>query len=71
MIKKLAVSESEPLALFVYAIKSEQTKEKYKRRLYLFFEFLGIEGNLEEKSKLFTAKAREDLNWLYQRLGRR
>ena len=51
--------------MFVYAIKSEQTKEKYKRRLYLFFEFLGLEGNLEEKSKLFAAKAREDLNWAF------
>ena len=40
--------ESEPLELFLYAIKSDATKDRYKRRLGNFFDFLELDGDLAE-----------------------
>lgn len=54
--------------MFLYAIKSEETKEKYMRRLCLFFEFIGLEGTLEEKARQFAVKGREDANWAFASL---
>ena len=53
----MSVSESEPLESFLYAIKSEATKSKYKNRLKNFFDYLEIPGDLEAKSKSFIVKA--------------
>jgi len=53
----MSVSELEPLETFLYAIKSDATKSKYKSRLKNFFDYLEISGDLEGQSKLFIAKA--------------
>ncbi len=42
--------------MFLYAIKSEQTKVKYKRRLEMFFDFIGLNGTLVEKAKQIYSK---------------
>ena len=41
-------------SLYLYALKSPVTREKYQKRLERFFDFLGLEGStVEEKSKVF------------------
>ena len=58
----MSVSESEPLETFLYAIRSDATKSKYKSRLKNFFDYLEISGDLEGQSKLFIAKAKKKEN---------
>jgi len=58
----MSVSESEPLETFLYAIKSDATKSKYKSRLKNFFDYLEIPGDLEAKSKLFIGKSNKKGN---------
>lgn len=51
--------------MFLYAIRNEETRRKYQRKLFMFFDFIGLEGTLEEKSKLFVAKTKENSNWAF------
>jgi len=58
----MSVSELEPLETFLYAIRSDATKSKYKSRLKNFFDYLEISGDLEAQSKLFMAQAKKKGN---------
>ena len=45
--------------LYLFALKSPQTRLKYQGRMLKFFEFIGIEGNtIQEKSLNFITKAK-------------
>lgn len=46
-------------------MKSPATREKYVPRLARFFEFLGIEGNLEEQCRDFAQRGRTDSKWAF------
>jgi hypothetical protein len=52
----------DPWTLYLYAMKSPATKEKYLMRLGKFLNFLNIqEGDiLEDKSRIFAKKGRDD-----------
>ncbi len=54
-------------SLYVYAMKSPVTREKYQKRLEKFFDSLGLEGKtIEEKSKKFVHLTREKGNgWAF------
>lgn len=43
-------TESEPMGLFLYGIKSPMTKDRYLRRLGHFFDFLALSGTMDEKA---------------------
>ena len=44
--------ERDPWSLYLYAMKSPVTREKYTKRLEKFFDSLDLEGiTIEEKSK--------------------
>lgn len=43
--------ESEPMGLFLYAIRSPVTKERYLNRLGNFFDYLELQGSTNEKAK--------------------
>jgi hypothetical protein len=48
-------------SLYLYALKSPITREKYQRRLEKFFDFLVLDGaRVEEKSKSFLKKIKEE-----------
>src|SRR5829696_6757557 len=48
---------------------SPSTQRQYPKRLKLFFDFAGIEGNdLEEQGQNFLDKARQDSEWAQQSL---
>jgi integrase len=51
----LVYSDSDSFSRFEYGIKSQATKEKYVKRLELFFDFYKIEGQtIREKSENFS-----------------
>jgi hypothetical protein len=57
----------DPWTLYLYAMKSPATKEKYLMRLGKFLNFLNIqEGDiLEDKSRIFAKKGRDDNIWAF------
>ncbi len=59
------MSMSEPMELFLYAMKSDTTKDRYTRRLGNFFDFLEYKGTVAEQSKQFITNAKENgNNWV-------
>lgn len=69
---------TDPFSTFIFAIRSPVTREKYLQRLGYFFDFLGIlktndSGSIisvEKRFNTFSAKAREDNNWLTNNIVR-
>jgi integrase len=55
--------EIDPLTEFYDSIKNVLTKDRYEKRLALFFRHLKLEGSLKEQAKAFTKKAKQDLPW--------
>jgi hypothetical protein len=54
-------------SLFVYAIRSQVTKNYYLRRLRIFFNHIDLfpsEG-IEERINLFAVKGKRDPNWAF------
>jgi hypothetical protein len=59
-------SESDHWTLYLYAMKSLVTRDKYQKRLGKFFEFIRLEGgSIEDKSRVFVEMARKDSNWTF------
>ena len=54
-------------SLYLFALKSPVTREKYKTRLDKFFNFMGLEGEkVEEKSNNFIEKYnKEGSQWVF------
>lgn len=54
-------------SLYLYAMKSPVTKQKYQKRLEKFFDFLELKGNtIEEKSNSFLQISKEKDNaWVF------
>ncbi len=52
----------DPWTLYLYAMKSPATKEKYLMRLGEFLDFLNLQegGTVEDKSRAFADKGRND-----------
>jgi hypothetical protein len=56
-------SDLDHWTLYLYAMKSPVTRDKYQKRLDKFFDFLRLEGStIEEKSRVFVEMARKDSN---------
>ena len=62
-------SDLDHWTLYLYAMKSPVTRDKYQKRLGKFFDFLRLEGNtIEDKSKVFVEMARKDSNWTFSNI---
>ena len=61
---KVEEEESDAYSLFVYAIRSQVTKDYYLRRLRIFFNQINLlpGGRMEERCNLFATKGKEDPN---------
>jgi hypothetical protein len=67
-----------PFSMFILAIRSPVTREKYLQRIGYFFDFLEIlkiddSGNIisiEKRFNAFSLKAKEDTNWLINSIVR-
>jgi hypothetical protein len=59
--------ESNAYSLFVYAIRSEVTRDYYLRRLRIFFNYIDLQSNktMEERCNYFASKATNDPNWAF------
>jgi hypothetical protein len=85
--KKLEKSEEstelDPWSLYIYAMKSPMTRDRYKTRLAKFLAFIGLGGpqfgegektntqfSLEEQAREFAKKGRADFNWAFANILR-
>lgn len=58
--------DSDPYSTFLFAMRSPKTKEKVEGRLRMFFDFVGIPaGSMEERSRIFMERGKEDQNWVF------
>jgi integrase len=53
----------DPMANFLYALKAPESKRQYPRRLKMFFDYLGLNGTVQEQARQFLMKAKTDLQW--------
>jgi hypothetical protein len=63
--------EQDIWSLYLYALKSPVTREKYQKRLEKFFDFSGLDGSIvEEKSKSFIKRIKEEGNnqWVFNNI---
>jgi hypothetical protein len=66
--------EQDLWSLYLYAMKSPVTRQKYQKRLEKFFDFLGMEGaTVEDKSKSFikeihVKKENNNSQWVFNNL---
>ena len=53
--------------LYLFALKSPLTREKYQNRMGKFFDFIGLDGKtVEEKSASFIKKSETEVNqWVF------
>jgi len=64
-------SDPNPWTLYLYAMKSPVTRDKYQKRLGKFFDFIRLEGaKTEDKSIVFVEMARKHGNWAFNNIIR-
>jgi hypothetical protein len=64
MIEESIQLHSSPYSIFILAIRSPITREKYLRLGY-FLDYIGIEkGTINERCNVFAEKAKNDINWV-------
>jgi hypothetical protein len=66
MIEEPVQLDSSPYSIFILAIRSPITREKYLQRLGYFFDYIGIEEQdaIEDRCNIFGEKAKSDIKWL-------
>lgn len=52
--------DDSPLALFLSMLRAPESKRQYPPRLQVFFKFLGLEGDIEDQSKVFISRFKKD-----------
>jgi hypothetical protein len=58
---------SDPYSLFLYAMNSPVTRDRYTTRLNRFFSFIGIEGtSVEERCRIFVERGNDDNDWVFR-----
>ncbi len=63
MSQELREFESEPYSLFLFAINSPLTKQKYVPRLSKFFNFINLKGSIQDRCKTFSLKSKDEPPW--------
>jgi hypothetical protein len=59
-------SSPNPCTLYLYAMKSPVTRDKYQKRLGKFFDFLRLEGSTTEELKVGALLKLQEKNSLIQ-----
>ena len=62
---KLGSISTDPWILYLYAMRSPATKEKYIMRLGKFFDFLKLEGIVEDKARTFAERGKDNSAWAF------
>jgi hypothetical protein len=65
--KEQPIGESDAYSLFVYALRSQVTRDYYLRRLRTFFNHINLlpDGTIDERCNMFAAKGVNDHNWSF------
>ena len=67
--KLIECSSSDPYALFLYAMNSPVTGDRYTTRLDRFFSFVRIEGaTIEESCSIFVERGKDDNDWVFRNI---
>jgi hypothetical protein len=54
---------TDPYSMFIFAMRSPKTREKYVGRLAAFFDFVEVpKGTIAERCKVFFEKGKNDKN---------
>jgi hypothetical protein len=56
---------ADPWTLYLYAMRSPATKEKYLMRLGKFLGFLNLQGTIENKVRFFAHEGKYDSLWAF------
>jgi hypothetical protein len=64
----LQETKMDPWSMFLYGMKVPMTREKYRGRLAKFFDFVGLEGTIEERAQAFAERGGKDADWLFVNL---
>jgi len=72
IIEQSLEEESNAYSLFVYAIRSQVTRDYYLRRLRIFFNHINLEPNktMEQRCNYFADKGTNDPNWAFNSIIR-
>jgi hypothetical protein len=59
--------ESDPYSLFLYAIRSDITRDYYLRRLRIFFNHINLlpDGTIKERCNQFASNGLKDTAWAF------
>lgn len=59
--------ESDPYSLFLYAVRSEITRDYYLRRLRIFFNHINLlpDRTMKERCNEFASKGLKNPNWAF------
>jgi hypothetical protein len=66
LTEQQSTSISGAYSLFLYAMNSPVTRDRYTTRLRRFFSFIGIEGNVEEQCRIFVEKSAKDNQFAFK-----
>jgi hypothetical protein len=67
MSHPIAIADS-PMAVFLYAVKSPESKRQYPRRFKMFLDFLNLTGDLQNQAKEFLGNAKANPKWVQDNL---
>ena len=62
------MTEQDPMAVFMYALRAPESRRQYPRRFKVFLDYLRLEGSIENQARQFVEKARNDPKWFNQSL---
>jgi integrase len=63
--------DSDPYAMFIFAMNAPQTREKYLTRLKRFFDFIDLPGStMEKRCSLFAEKGKAESKWVLNHILR-
>jgi hypothetical protein len=67
IIEEQSFEQSNAYSLFVYAIRSQVTRDYYLRRLKIFFNYINLEPDktIEERCNYFADKGIKDPSWAF------
>ncbi len=57
---RFILKDDDPLALFLDMHSSPKSKRQYPSRLQVFFNFLGLEGDIENQAEVFVTRFKKD-----------
>jgi hypothetical protein len=58
----------DPMTIFLYALKSPESKRQYPRHFKMFLDYLNLKGTIQEQAKQFLVKARANPQWAQDNL---